>query len=67
MKLYKTTIKSGSLGETRTSAWQGSQAEASSYRAKAVSAGAKRVDVTTEPIDIPTGKEGLLVWLNANT
>lgn len=67
MKLYKTTVLASTpnLGPPTTS-WQGSQVEAGSVRAAAVSAGSKRKDVSTDQVDVPTDKEGLLAWLNAN-
>lgn len=68
MKLYKTTItaSSGNLDETTKVSWQGTQADSASVRKKAMDDGAKRKDVTTEDVEVPTDKAGLLAWLNAN-
>lgn len=71
MNLYKTTVTVvGTVNgvpdtKTTTSSWQGSQAEASAVRAAAVRDGAKRKDVETEAVDVPTDKAGLLAFLNA--
>lgn len=63
MKLYKTTVVNE---DDRTVSWQGTQADAASARKKAMDDGAKRKDVTTEDVEVPTDKAGLLAWLNAN-
>mgnify|MGYP003544660126 CR=1 FL=1 len=63
MKLYKTTV---SPGDKTTVSWQGTQADAASVRKRAMDDGAKRKDVTTEDVEVPTDKAGLLAWLNAN-
>lgn len=70
MKLYKTTVKRlttlNSIPDVTqiTTTWNGSQAEASAVRAAAVRDGAKRKDVETETVDVPTDKAGLLGFLN---
>ena len=63
MKLYKTTVVNEA---DRTVSWQGTQADAASVRKRAMDDGAKRKDVTTEDVEVPTDKAGLLAWLNAN-
>lgn len=70
MNLYKTTVKAlVGLNDAQvmrtTTTWNGSQAEASAVRAAAVRDGAKRKDVETEAVDVPTDKAGLLAFLNA--
>lgn len=70
MKLYKTTacvisaVNDVQDAKTTTVTWNGSQAEASAVRAAAVRDGAKRKDVETEAVDVPTDKTGLLAFLN---
>ena len=70
MNLYRTSvakdITADGLPDVRTYSisWQGSQAEASAVRAAAVRDGAKRKDVETEAVDVPTDKAGLLAFLN---
>lgn len=69
MKLYKTTVTRplANPGEPfKKVSWQGTQADAASARKKAMDDGAKRADVSTDDIDVPTDKTGLLAWLNAN-
>lgn len=71
MNLYKTTVTVvGTVNgtpdvKTTTVTWNGSQAEASMLRAAAVRDGARRKDVDTVPVDVPTDKAGLLAFLNA--
>jgi hypothetical protein len=68
MKLYKQTVvfknDDGAHTETR---WSGSQADASAQRSAWTKAGAKRADITTEEVDVPTDKKGLLAFLNAGS
>lgn len=45
-------------------AWAGSQGEAASIRKQWVSGGTKRADITTDEVDVPTDKAGLLKFLN---
>jgi hypothetical protein len=62
MRLYKTTGQKADLvQETR---WDGSLAAASKRRVELKKAGRKQV--TTDEVEIPTDKVGLLEWLNAN-
>lgn len=68
MKLYKTTAvfdvsEDGTEVRTEVS-WAGSQAEASKARSLAYTKGAKRKEVETEMVEVPTHKEGLLDFLN---
>lgn len=65
MKLYKTTVVN-EADSWQGISWQGTQADAASVRKKAMDDGAKRKDVTTEDVEVPTDKAGLLAWLNAN-
>lgn len=64
MRLYRTTVKSHPDVQGPRPHWVGSQAEASKYRASLTSSGVKRADITTDEIDVPTDKRGLLEWLN---
>lgn len=65
MKLTKQTavVKDGAI-ET---VWAGSQAEASKQRSTWTAAGIKRVDITTDEVDVPTDKKGLLAFLNVRS
>lgn len=63
MKLYKTiAIAKDGVGDDRFT-WQASGDAASKARTAAKSAGFK---ATSEVVEIPTNKEGLLAWLNEN-
>ena len=66
MKLYKiTAIPAGALNETPNQThWVGSQAEASAKRKELVSSGFKRAELTTDEVEVPTDKKGLLGFLN---
>ena len=70
MQLYKTTstiytaLNGVSDQAVTTVVWSGSMAAAGSDRAKAVADGAKRKDVETTPVDIPTNKTELINFLN---
>lgn len=67
MKLYKITAKNtGGLNDTPDSEthWVGSLAEASGKRKQLVSEGFKRADLTTDEVEVPTDKKGLLGFLN---
>lgn len=48
----------------RHAVWGGSQAEAASARKELVGRGARRKDVKTYAVDVPTDKNGLLQFLN---
>ena len=63
MKFYKTTAVN-KLDELATATtWQASQSDAGAARAAGRKEGHK---VDTKTMDIPTDKQGLLGWLNAN-
>lgn len=48
-------------------AYRGSEKDARQLKAEwLLTQGLKRKDVSVEPVDIPTTKEDLLAWLNAN-
>ena len=59
MQLYKTTLTRDNAVVRVT--WQGSQAEANKARTAAKAEGCK---ATSEHVNIPTDKSGLLEWLN---
>jgi len=46
--------------------WAGSLTEAAKARKEVAAHGATRKDTETFELDIPTNKDGLLAWLNAN-
>ncbi len=61
MKFQKiTTVK----GPDKTVYWAASKAEAANYRKVAVDSGVARKNITTEEVNVPTDKEGLLEFLN---
>lgn len=62
MKLYKTSALTED-GVTKAS-WQGTQIAAGAARKSYKDAG--HSDITTEEVDVPTHKSGLLAWLNEN-
>ena len=66
MKLYRIQALNTSHGDTPDSEthWVGSQSEAGSKRKDLVAQGWKRAELTTEEIDVPTDKKGLLGFLN---
>lgn len=67
MQLYKTTAMINSddgLTSTTKTAWSGSMAAAGGDRASFIAEGARRKDVETTPVDIPTNKTELLNFLN---
>jgi len=61
MQLYKTFTKT--LDGTEMISYQGSLTEASKARSSAKKEGFK---AETQTINIPTGKAGLIEWLNNN-
>lgn len=70
MKLTKQTAvvaKDGDNAVRIDTMWSGSQAEASAQRSAWTKGGIKRVDITTDEIDVPTDKKGLLGFLNARS
>lgn len=66
MKLYKIIANNRPTNGGTDIIWVGSQAEAGSTRKKLVEEGRKRTDLVTEEVDVPTSKQDLLGWLNAN-
>jgi len=67
MRLYKQTAKvpdDDHMGVRSETLWSGSQAEAASQRAAWVKSGVKRADITTEEVEVPTNKQGLIGFLN---
>lgn len=61
MKLYKLTLRNDEKSRVK---WVGTQADAANTRKTWVTAGAKRNDIDTEEVDVPTDKQGLLKFLN---
>jgi len=63
MRLYKVTAHVGIPAVTKTR-WVGSQSDAASFRKELTDLGAKRKDIETEEVDVPTTKAELIEWLN---
>lgn len=62
MKLYRQSVTfANNRNDTH---WAGSQAEAAAKRAAWTKEGAKRNDIQTDEVDVPTDKKGLLEFLN---
>jgi hypothetical protein len=59
MNLYRVISKHNTAG-----VWAGSQSEAASLRKSLTDAGAKRADISTQTIEVPTNKAGLMAFLN---
>ena len=59
MKLYRTSTTNGSKAR-----WAGSLSEAAGQRKELNQAGHKRDTISTDEVDVPTDKKGLLGWLN---
>jgi hypothetical protein len=69
MKLYKVSAKysiklNGAPVLQTPSKYLGTKGECIAYRKELMEAGAKRKEIETEAVDIPTNKEGLVEWLN---
>lgn len=66
MKLYLVhgSIKTGDTGYETVAKWVGTQADCAATRADFINKGAKRADLTTDEINVPTDKTGLLEFLN---
>lgn len=69
MKLYKITASfsmklNGSVQDVTRCKFVGSQADGASYRKELMDEGAKRKDIETAEVNIPTDKQGLLDYLN---
>lgn len=63
MRFYKVTGHVG-IPAVKKTKWVVSQSDAASFRKELVDAGTKRADITTDEVDVPTDKTGLLAWLN---
>lgn len=62
MKLYLITA---TTEDSKTHViWGGSQSDAASARKEMLARGATRKDIKTYEVDVPTGKEGLMQFLN---
>lgn len=61
MKFYRTAT----TDDSQTPRWSASQSGAASDRKVLIAAGAKRTELDSDEVEIPTGKQGLLDWLNA--
>jgi hypothetical protein len=61
MKLYRIEAVGGADVIVR---WVGSQSDAGKARKELVADGFKRAEITTEEVEVPTGKAGLLEFLN---
>lgn len=58
-------IRTSSRNNTAKPRWATSQTGAAADRKAFLAAGDKRVDLESEDIEIESGKQGLLDWLNA--
>jgi hypothetical protein len=66
MRLYKLTQSDAGPEPVRTK-WVGTQSDAASTRKEWVQKlGAKRDNIETEEIEVPTDKKGLIDFLNGN-
>ena len=64
MKLYRVEAVMQNGGEKAVS-WHGSEADCATARKILVGDfGYKRAEITTEAVDVPVDKKGLLAWLN---
>jgi hypothetical protein len=63
MKLYRITVDSERNADFRP-IWVGTQSDAGKTRKELVADGFKRAEITTDEVDVPTNKEGLLAFLN---
>lgn len=62
MRLYRVT---GPLAGVDTDRFVGTQEEAAARRKALVEAGARRAELTTEEVEVPTDKKGLIEFLNS--
>ena len=60
MKLYRVSANA----DVQKIVWVGTQSDAAKARKEFVSDGFKRAELSTEEVDVPTNKEGLLEFLN---
>jgi len=65
MRLYKLTQSDAGPEPVRVK-WVGTQADAAHTRKDWVKLGAKRDNIETEEIEVPTDKKGLLDFLNGS-
>lgn len=62
MKLYRIVAeREGKL----SGVWVGTQSDAGKARKTFVEDGFKRAEITTQEVDVPTNKEGLINFLNS--
>ena len=61
MKLY---LVHGNTETKQLAKWVGTQADAAATRKAFMEEGAKRADLDTKEVDVPTDKAGLLEFLN---
>lgn len=64
MKLYKITADNGN--DEVTTQFVGTQAEGVGMRKKLKEDGWAQKHITTEDVEVPTDKAGLIEWLNKN-
>lgn len=64
MKLYRISAQSAE-GADQPVVWVGTQSDAGKARKTFVEGGFKRAEITTEEVDVPTNKEGLIAFLNS--
>lgn len=60
MKLYRVSANA----DVQKIVWVGTQSDAAKTRKELVADGFKRAELSTEEVDVPTNKEGLLEFLN---
>lgn len=63
MKLYKITADDG---DKTVSKYVGTQAEAVAQRKKLKEDGFAQKHITSDDVEVPTDKAGLIAWLNKN-
>ena len=60
MKLYRVSANS----DVQKAVWVGTQSDAAKARKEFLADGFKRAELSTEEVDVPTNKEGLIAFLN---
>ena len=60
MKLYRVSANA----DVQKIVWVGTQSDAAKARKEFVADGFKRAELSTEEVDVPTNKEGLIAFLN---
>lgn len=63
MKLYR-IVAASEKGADIITRWVGTQSDAAKTRKELVADGFKRAELSTEEVDVPTNKEGMLEFLN---